>query len=153
MKKFSLFLILSLSLTAFLIGYLFIEEKLDSGSKSKTGTILDKFEGQTTSNSTPGTEGEPSIPFLLANRGIVSLTNSSSKNSILYYEKGTGRLFEFDFKEKSEQVVSDAILPNFISSLWSPTTSRGGKPGKKSRTTSRTSHLRKTPKASTSPRP
>ncbi|MDO8496596.1 MAG: hypothetical protein Q7S43_04095 [bacterium] len=120
MKKFSLFLILSLSLTAFLIGYLFIGEGLGSGSKSKTGTILDKFEGQTSDNGTLSTEDEPSIPFIVTSRRTVSLTSSRDKNSILYYEQGTGKLFEFSFDDKTERVISDTVLPNFISSTWSP---------------------------------
>lgn len=121
MKKFSIFLTITLALTAFLIGYLFIGGNLNSGSKPKTGTILDKFEEQTANHNIPNTESEPSVPFLITDKRVVSPASSSDKNSILYYEKGTGKLFEFNFNEKAEKVISDAILPNFISSIWSPT--------------------------------
>ena len=121
MKKFSLFLILSLSLTAFLIGYLLIGEDLITSSKSKTGTILDKFEEQTTNNDATSTENESSMPFLLTSKKVVSLAGSRDKNSVFYYEKGTGKLFEFNFDEKMEKNISDTILPNFISGAWSAT--------------------------------
>ncbi len=121
MKKFSLFLVSSLSLTAFLIGYLLIGEDLGSGSKPKTGTILDKFEGQTTNNDTRNMVSDQPIPFLVTNKRVVSLTSSSDKNSVLYYESGTGKVFEFNFNDKTEKVISDIVLPNFISSVWSPT--------------------------------
>ena len=121
MKKFSLFLVISLSLTAFLIGYLLIGGSLGSSSKPKTGTILDKFDGQIANSETPNTESGPSMPFLVTSARSVSLTSSRDKNSVLYYEKGTGKLFEFNFDEETEKVISDTVLPNFISSAWSPT--------------------------------
>lgn len=120
MKKsiFSKFLIVTLALTAFLVGYLFLGA--DIGSSPKTGTILDKFGGQTTDNN-PGIENEPQIPFLITDRKAISLENSLDKNSILYYEKETGKLFEFNFDEKTEKVITDTILSNFMASVWSPT--------------------------------
>lgn len=118
MRRFSKFLIVTLALTAFLVGYLFLGG--DIGSSPKTGTILDKFGEQTTDNN-PGIENEPQTPFLVTDRKAISLENSLDKNSVLYYEKGTGKLFEFNFDEKTEKVITDTILPNFMASVWSPT--------------------------------
>ena len=104
-----------------MIGYLLIGGDFESGSKPKTGTILDKFDGQIANSDTPNTENGPSMPFLIASTRVTSLSSSRDKNGVLYYEKGTGKLFEFNFDEKTEKIISDAILPNFISSVWSPT--------------------------------
>lgn len=117
--RFSRFLITVLALTAFLVGYLLLGEDIDSNPK--TGTILDKFGEQTPDNNTSGTESEPSLPFLATEKRVISPTASNDKNSILYYEKGTGKIFEFNLDEKTERIISDTILPNFISSIWSPT--------------------------------
>lgn len=121
MKKsiFSKFLIVTLALTAFLVGYLFLGG--DIGSSPKTGTILDKFGKHIPDNNTSGTENEPSLPFLVTEKRVVSPIASNDKNSILYYEKETGKIFEFNLDEKTEKVISNTILPNFISSIWSPT--------------------------------
>ncbi len=121
MKRFSKFLVLAVAITAFLIGYLLIGGDFGSGPKPKTGTILDKFDGQVANSDTPNTESGPSMPFLITDTRIVSLTSSRNKNSLLYYEKGTGKLFEFNLDEKMEKVISDTVLPNFMSSAWSPT--------------------------------
>lgn len=137
MRRSDLFLIISLSLTAFLAGYFLIQG--DSGSpKLNTGTILDKFDNNypQTTHSTGSTgsqqatssgqatndrrQAEGNTPFLIADRKVTSITNSPDKKGILYFEKNTGKLFEFDYKNSQETAVSETILPNFISAIWSP---------------------------------
>lgn len=124
-KKFLFFLIISLGLTAFLAGYIVVGRGTRIGSK--TGTILDKFgsqqstpstgSGQATSDQQPAHE---SGLMPLVDRAVVSVTNSLNRGSILYFEKNTGKLYEYDLNSKTEKVISDKILPNFISALWSP---------------------------------
>lgn len=111
MNKFKLFLIFFLGASAFLAGYVFIEE----GSRSSTGSILDKFQDQEKS-----TEKSTNKVFLASDRRVVSIYNSSTRGSVIYYEKDSGKLFEFNTLEREEVSVSDVSLPNFISATWSP---------------------------------
>ena len=120
-SKFSKFLISALALTAFLAGYLIIGGGLGDNSRKITGTVLDKFDGQTDPANDRQKAEESTGIRLLTDRPVVSIVNSQGKESVLYYEKNTGKVFEFDLTDRKEEVVSDAVLANFISSLWSPT--------------------------------
>ncbi|MDP3697907.1 MAG: hypothetical protein Q8R55_07970 [Candidatus Taylorbacteria bacterium] len=118
--RFSKFLITALALTAFLGGYLFTRDDFGH-SKSRTGTILDKFsytQQPTTDAQQPTDETKP---LLITDRNVVSVTSSLNKGSLLYFEKNTGKLYEYDLNAKTEKVISDKILSNFISAIWSPT--------------------------------
>ena len=120
MKKFNLFLIIAFALTAFLVGYLLVGGEWRSGPKLKTGAILDKFsdtQQPTTDSQQPTDETKP---LLLTDRRVVSVTNSLNKGGVLYYEKNTGKIFEFNLEAKTETPISENMLPNFISAIWSP---------------------------------
>lgn len=119
MNRYSKFLIIALALTAFLVGYLAVKGDIGPGSKSKTGTILDKFGDEQPTMSNEQLTEEP-VPFALADRKIISPATSPDKKSVLYYEKNTGKMFEFNLADKTEKVISDKILPNFMFSIWSP---------------------------------
>lgn len=123
-NKFLPFLILSLTLTAFLVGYIMIGRGLGSGPQSKTGTILDKFGEPTDSTppeSSPATEQpEEAKIFPVSSVKVVSISNSADRKGVTYFEKNTGKLFEFNFEDNEEKITSDAVLPNFLSSIWSP---------------------------------
>src|SRR3989344_296311 len=99
---FLLFLIISLALTAFLAGYIMVERGAGTKLSSKTGTILDKFDG----NQPPATDNqEPadnSRPVLLTEKKVLSVVNSYDKGAVLYFEKNTGKLFELDLETKTE---------------------------------------------------
>lgn len=122
MKKsgFLIFLVLSLALTAFLAGYVMVRRGADSTLRSKTGTILDKFNGSGQEDTNLENTKE-AIPTPLTERKVLSVVNSPIKNVILYFEKNTGRLFEFNMETKGEQVILDKTMPNFTSAIWSPT--------------------------------
>src|SRR3989338_5254983 len=113
------FLIVFLALTAFLVGYLVIRGDGPVSPQSKTGTILDKFD-----NNKQLTTSDPKLaeeePFVVADRKVVSITNSPDKKGVIYFEKNTGKLFEFNFETKQELAISDIMLPNFMSAIWSP---------------------------------
>ena len=119
MKKsgFLLFLVISLSLTAFLAGYIMIGK--GTSIIPKTGTILDKFGGTQPTTTNPQSV-DKTKPLLVTDKRIVSVTNSTNKGSVLYFEKNTGKLYEYDISAKVEKTISDKMLPNFISALWSP---------------------------------
>lgn len=120
MNKFKVFLVTILALTGFLAGYLLVKDNLRfDGLKTETGTILDKFTGQQPADTVQLSEDEIK-PLLITDKKVVSPTNSLVKGSILYYEKNTGKVFEYDMINKTESAISDKILPNFISSTWSP---------------------------------
>lgn len=116
MKKLNLFLITFLALTAFLAGYFIIGGDIGG---SRTGTMLDKFSGQSTDNTAQKDKAEVKT-FLVADRRVISPANSLARGQIIYYEKDTGKVFEFDITTKEEHSISDSILPNFINAVWSP---------------------------------
>ena len=118
-NKFFSFLILSLVLTAFLAGYIMISRGLDSTPQSKTGTILDKFGNPQPANIEDQKLEEAEI-FVVSSVKSVSVSNSADRKGVVYFEKNTGKLFEFNFENNKEQLVSDTVLPNFLSSIWSP---------------------------------
>lgn len=124
MKKsgFLFFLIFALASTAFLAGYILVSNGLDPSSKSKTGTILAKFggSGENTPNDQEIAEEEGGI-VLLTPKQVNSVSNSLDKGSVLYFESLTGKIYELNLETKEERVVSDKILPNFVSAIWSPT--------------------------------
>lgn len=107
-------------MTAFLVGYLLMGKNLSSNPKPETGTILDRFEGQDTENNAETAKSGPTIPFLITDKKVISVASSNNKNGVLYFEKGTGKILEFNFIDRNEKILSDTVLPNFISSIWSP---------------------------------
>ena len=117
MRKFTLFLVVAFSLTAFLAGYVMVQRGTESGSK--TGTILDKFSEQRAEEEEQQRTTKVALKRI-SERRVSSLTNSLNKDSVLYYEDGTGKLFELNIKTGDEEVVSDKMLPNFLSATWSP---------------------------------
>ena len=95
MKKFNLFLIIVAILTVSFAGYVFISGGLGNNTSSKTGTLLDKFDTETT-NENGIAVPERSGPILLSDRQVLSPTGSLNPNSILYYDKSTGELYELN---------------------------------------------------------
>ena len=109
----------SLSFTAFLGGDLISQKDFHRSPNSiSTGSILDKF-NDSDSDSGPQTESSDTLK-LLSSRNVLSPVMSVEKNSILYYEKGTGKVFELDFKDLVEKSISDAPLANLTKTIWSP---------------------------------
>jgi len=119
--KFSLFLVLSLAITALLAGYILVKRGVGGDIGSRTGTILEKFSGQRENKIAETTENQKDAPFLLVDRKVTSLTNSENKGGVVYFDKNTGKIYEFDIENKSEEVISDKNLPNFMLAKWSPT--------------------------------
>lgn len=118
-NKFLLILvILSLSLAAFLAGYLlsrndFIRHPANIGE----GGLLEKFDG----NQQQSAEDVYSKDLVsLSKRAVLSPTISKEKDSVIYYDLRDGRVFETSPKDLKETVVSNKPLPNLISTLWSP---------------------------------
>lgn len=115
--KFLPFLIVSLALTAFLSGYIMLRNGITEELGAQTGTLLEKFEDQAPVITD---DVENRTPFTLSDRMVVSPINSINRGNVIYYEKNTGKVFEANLGDKNEKIVSDKILPNFITGIWSP---------------------------------
>ena len=90
--------VVSISLTAFLSGYLISRTDFHRNpSSDSTGNILDKFSD--TFGSADLSISSPSLLNngnlrLLSPRGAISPAISQGKDSVIYYEKDTGKVFE-----------------------------------------------------------
>jgi len=111
-------LVLSLSLAAFLAGYLISQKDFTKQSANLgEGSILEKFD----SNQQQGTKDVSSKDLTSLSRGsVLSPTISKEKDSVIYYDMRDGRVFEARPIDLSEKIISDKPLPNLISTVWSP---------------------------------
>lgn len=117
-------IVISLSFTAFLSGYLISQKDFHkTPSSNSSGNILDKFSDTDTTLS-PEARLLEQKSFgtlkLLSPRSILSPVISKEKNSIVYYEKDTGKVFEVTFRNSREKSVSDISLSNLIKTIWAP---------------------------------
>lgn len=112
--------VISLSFTAFLGGYLVSQTDFHRNSNSNSsGNILDKFSNQDSTNS-PEALLRGKEMLVLSKRGVISPVMSKEKDSVIYYEKDTGKVFEVALNDFREKPVSDALLPNLIKTIWAP---------------------------------
>ncbi|KKR02601.1 MAG: hypothetical protein UT29_C0001G0081 [Candidatus Yanofskybacteria bacterium GW2011_GWA1_39_13] len=119
-RKFLIFLtVISLSFTAFLSGYLVSQKDFHRNPDSiPTGNILDKFNG--VSSESNSQINSSNTPKLLGPRNVISPILSKEKDGIIYYEKGTGKVFEITPKNLREKPVSDIFLENLVKTIWAP---------------------------------
>ncbi len=112
--------VISLSFTAFLGGYLISQKDFHrTPSSNSSGNILDKFGDSNPSSSNLQIDHSKTLK-LLSSRGVISPALSQEKDGIVYYEKGTGKVFEVNLKDLREKPVSDAPLANLIKTIWAP---------------------------------
>jgi hypothetical protein len=107
----------SLSLTAFLAGYLISQKDFhrNPNTDSVNGNILNKFSDDNTNQQTISLETiRP-----LSSRKVISPTLSKEKDSVIYYEKGTGKVFETTLRDLQEKTISDVSLANIVRTIWS----------------------------------
>lgn len=109
-------LVLSLSLAAFLAGYLISQKDFTKQSADIGGGLLEKFDESQSSD----LENSSGNLLALSKRAVLSPTLSKEKNSVLYYDKSSGQVFEAGPGGLNEKLVSDKLLPNLIETLWSP---------------------------------
>ena len=110
-------IVLSLSLAAFLAGYLISRNDFTKQSANLgEGSILDRFDGSRSDSP----ENSSEELFALSKRAVLSLTLSKEKDSVLYYDKGTGKVYEANPQNLNEKTVSDKPLSNLIDTIWSP---------------------------------
>jgi len=109
-------IVLTLALSGFLAWYLIREDILSSSSG--TASILDKF---SPFGSTSSDHGISDPLTVLSETGPVSLAINKDTKEVVYYEKNTGKVTAVGFNGKGEHMISETILPRFISTRWSPT--------------------------------
>jgi len=116
-KSLLILIILSLSVAAFLAGYLISQNGFTKQSANLSeGSILEKFDG----NQLSGQVSTSGILTALSKRAVLSPTLSKEKNSVIYYDKSNGQAFEANPRDLSEKVISEKILPNLVRTIWSP---------------------------------
>ncbi len=117
-QKFLIILIvLTLSVAAFLSGYLISQNGFTKQSANLSGgSILNRFdENQTQKNSSLGD------PFALSRDAVLSPTLSKEKDSVVYYDRKDGKVFQISPRDLQEKLLSATLLPNLIKTVWSPT--------------------------------
>ena len=119
-------IVTSLSFTAFLSGYLISQKDFYKNSGFGSGNILKKFSdtdpnsnSQTNSTTPPRIESSETI-HVLNQRSTTSPVLSKEKDSILFYEKETGKVFEVTLNDLKEKSVSDSPLANLVKTVWAP---------------------------------
>ncbi len=111
--------VISISFTAFLAGYLISQTDFHRNPNSNsTGNVLDKFSNSSPDSSTQALSS--GTLRLLSQRSAISPVISKDSDAVTFYEKGTGKVFEVTLKNPTEKVLSDALLPNLIKTIWSP---------------------------------
>lgn len=116
-NKFLLTLIiLSLSLAAFLAGYLVSQKDFTKQPANIGEGFLEKFD-ESRPNDSGGSSGDL---LALSKRVVLSPTLSKEKNSVLYYDKNNGKAYEANPEDLNEKVISDRPLPNLVRTIWSP---------------------------------
>ena len=109
-------LVLSLSLAAFLAGYVISQKDFTKQSANIGGGFLEKFD-----ESRPDDLGNSSGDlFTLSKRTVLSPTLSKEKDSVLYYDKNSGQVFEAGPGGLNEKIISNKLLPDLIATFWSP---------------------------------
>lgn len=112
--------VISLSFTAFLGGYLISQKDFQRNPDSNSsGNILDKFNNQATNNSPEALLRSEKLSGL-SPRSAISPVISKEKDSVIYYERGTGKVFEVALNDMREKSISDTTLPDLIKTIWSP---------------------------------
>ncbi|KKR09614.1 MAG: hypothetical protein UT43_C0004G0011 [Parcubacteria group bacterium GW2011_GWC1_39_29] len=114
------FIIIFISALAFLAGYYF-NSKNPANTNILSGSLLSKFEVIDTAGeinkATPYTQN---MDQPLNSEGATSLTTSTNPDSVIYYEKKTGRVIESNYVLGTKSIITNNSLVNFISSIWSP---------------------------------
>lgn len=108
-------------LAAFLSGYFLsrngLPDKEVNSSNNNTVNILDKFvEKSGAFENIPSQKN----PVLLSKNRVASFTLLNTGHTVLYYEKGTGRMFGINLNADEEENISTNSLTNFIKTIWSP---------------------------------
>ncbi len=115
-----LLLIVLLATSAFLAGYYFSGKSSDNAN-FLSGDLLSKFEtvNDWSGNSSP-MPGRRDPDQSVSSSKAVSLTLSANPDSVVYYEKTTGKVINLNYVTGVESIVTNNNLANFISSIWSP---------------------------------
>lgn len=109
-------IVVTLSVSGFLAWHLFGREFFDP--RTTTASLLTKFSGLDDLLPSSKVTTDPLIP--LSKNFAVSLAINKDSRELSYYEKTTGKVMAIGFDGKGERTVSASTLPNFLSTVWSP---------------------------------
>src|SRR3989344_259494 len=116
-NKFLIILLaLSLSLAAFVAGYLIIQKDY-AGQPANLAwdSILNKFEEDKTK-----ADDFPKDLVALSKGGVISPVLSKEKDSLIYYNELDGKVFQVNPADLKEVLVSGTSLTNLVRTIWSP---------------------------------
>jgi len=114
------FIIILISASAFLAGYYF-SGKSPSDTDILASNLLSKFETAESDNETDRIASHPqNTSQPLNSEEAVSLAISTHPDSVIYYEKKTGKVVELNYVLGTKSIITNNSLANFISSIWSP---------------------------------
>lgn len=107
---------LSLSLAAFLAGYLISRNDFTGQPASLAGdSILNKFDA---------TQAQPKeFPkdlVTLSKEAVISPALSQEKDSVVYYGQTDGRVFQVNPRDLKQVLISGNLLPDLMRTIWSP---------------------------------
>ncbi len=122
-KQLIILIIITVSLTSFLAGYLFTQpsRNADAVIQQQRGALIDRFSGLT-DNSTP----TPLPPGLLQATTDESLAaaNAPDSDAVLYYHPDNGHVSKVDLETRLHTVISTAQLTDLTNVIWSSNKNR-----------------------------
>ena len=115
-KKIKIGLFISTFLGLFILIVFLFGDNLSSLKSLITANIFNKLETQIIEEKP---EEEKTLIEPLGVGRAISITEGGF-NTVRYYEKNTGRVFDINLATKNRVAVSNTILKNFIKKIWSP---------------------------------
>lgn len=122
-KQLIILIVITVSLTSFLAGYLLTQPARQSADilQQQRGALIDRFSGLT-DNSTP----TPLPPGLLqaTTDAALAATNAPDSNAVLYYHPSNGYVSRLNLETRLNIVISSTQLAGLTNVIWSPDKNR-----------------------------
>ena len=119
-KKIFIFSASALVLVIFFGGIYFLLFKPESQPENQTGDITEKIKDSVLENIPLAKPPVEEIISAITDKAIHSPVLSPDGQSIKYYAKDTGKVFELDILSEKNKLVSDTDLPGLLQVSWSP---------------------------------
>ncbi|KKS25134.1 MAG: hypothetical protein A3G02_03285 [Candidatus Yanofskybacteria bacterium RIFCSPLOWO2_12_FULL_44_13b] len=109
-KNITISILSLIGVNVFLLSYI-----LNPSGEALSGRLIDKFDGS--ANEAPAEKNKESASRVSNHEAISPVM---SGNSVIYYEKGTGRVFKTSLETNTTETISESILRDFLSAVWAP---------------------------------
>ena len=123
-KKIFIFSASALVLVVFFGGIYFLLFKQEGQPKNPTEDISEKIKDSVLDNIPLAQPPVEETISAVSNEAVHSPILSPDGQTIKYYAKTTGKVFELDILSGKNKIVSDTNLPNLLGVLWSPDTNK-----------------------------